>query len=196
MSVLIAIPGLHVENDVAVALWKLDKAGHDVDIAIQSGYDVADQRDDLVAYALGKGYSYMLFVDSDTAPPPNALADMLSHDVDVCLGYYQHSGEEDGLTCIWKPSESGVYSGRELHDLEARGEYLVEAWRGGLGCALVKASVFSKLSKPYFSVLRNADGTKLSEDYYFCSACRRAGLKVYTDTRVACRHVIKRTVGI
>ena len=198
MSILIAIPtGSHVENDVFVALWKLDKAGHDVDMAIMKGYEVDDERNDLVEYALGKGYEYVMFVDSDTVPPQDALKNMLEHDADVVFGYYQASNGDDGVTCLCKSQRQGdAFSGSELHEMESRGEHLIDVWRGGFGCALVRASLFGKLERPYFKFVYRQDGTKLSEDYYFCFACRKAGVKIYADTRVACKHILRDVVEI
>jgi len=117
---------------------------------------------------------------------------MLSDDVDVCLGYYVRRGHRTQTT-VERPS-GDPYHVHELRELANLGETAVPVNRGGLGCALVRTDVFGRIGKPWFSYEDYGTGAYISEDYWFCRACREAGIKVFADTRVECGHVMEMVV--
>ena len=62
---------------------------------------------------------------------------------------------------------------------------------GGFACALVKNVVFTRLQNPWFQYVTNADGSTLSEDYYFCQNARFMGMDIYVEPRVKCGHLVR-----
>ena len=67
---------------------------------------------------------------------------------------------------------------------------------GGLGCVLIKMSVFDKLTPPYFvfaneSVIKGQMGYCIGEDMYFFRNCLRAGVQPYAEGSVRCGHIGK-----
>lgn len=190
-SVLICVPTFEtISTETYKALWELDGAGCDLMFEPIKGYDCATARNRCADKAIAYKADWLLMVDSDTVPPPDALSNALSHDMDVVLGYYQFKNRADGETCLWRRGNwTSRFKAGELRVKAMQGEYLIPAQGGGLGFALVRTSVFGKLARPYFKWDIKADGTETGEDVYFCEQCRKAGVTVYADSRIACGHV-------
>lgn len=193
MSVLIAVPTYEtISTECYKSLWELDGGGHEIMFDSVKGYDCALARIKACEMARDYGAEWLLMVDSDTVVPPDALANMLEHDVDVCLGYYQHKRSDIGGTCLWKHgSWANRYTGPELHALAARGRHLIRVQGGGMGCSLVRVRALGGLPYPWFRWVVTPTGTETGEDIYFCNLCRDNGIPVHADTRVACGHAYR-----
>lgn len=145
---------------------------------------IAHDRDRGVAAAREQGYTHVLFLDSDMVFPPDALHRLLAHDKDIVGCVYKRRVAPHGvLGNLVEPQSKGLTLAYEL----------------GMGCMLIKLSVFDKLEAPFFrtpaipsfdKVPPELDGfwlddckppTLLGEDYYFCKAARRAGFYVFAD---------------
>ena len=98
----------------------------------------------------------------------------------------------DGKKYFNYPLES-EYTAAEMKQMSDRGEYKVQIHGGGMGCALIKASLFNQLSYPWYDWVNYADGNRgmLSEDLFFCEKCRKSGIPIFTDTRVGCGHMLR-----
>ena len=207
--VLIAVPTFeNITPDTFKALWDMDKDEHEVLFDFVRGHDCATARNKIVDKAFELNADYVLMVDNDVTPPKDALLKMLSHDVDVILGYYAHRNADNvytGRACVCKylkddgapwfnyPLES-EYTSDELREMREAGEYLVQIHGGGMGCALIKTSVFERLDYPWYDWVNYHDKNigMLSEDLYFCEKCKADFTPIYTDTRVACGHLMRR----
>ena len=187
MSILIAVPTFeNVKTDTYLALWQLKDDGIGTPLTVVKGYDCARARTEIARRAIEGGHSHVLTVDSDTVPPPHALKTMLDDRADVVLGWYARRGHRtqttvDGL-------DGDPLHAHELRGLAERGEPLVPVRRGGLGCALIRTGVFGLVARPWFDFEELGDSC-ISEDYWFCRAVREAGMEVFVDARVECRHV-------
>lgn len=195
MSVLICVPTYEtIATETYKALWELSCSEHELMFDTVKGYDCALARIKACEKAINYKADWLLMVDSDTVPPRDALDNMLSHDVDVCLGYYQFKTKRDGETCLWKLGNgnwSSRFTGREMHTLEAQGTNLVKVSGGGMGCCLIRVSVLERIPKPWFRWIVNADGSEVGEDVYFFRQCMSQGIDVFADTRVACGHAYR-----
>ena len=197
MKVLVAIPtfdaGIKPATFESVA--NLDWGDCDVQYRSISGYDCALARTHIVNEAVRRKFDYVFMVHYDVVVPPDALTNLLEWGEPVMLGYYAHQGSfapphGDGKTCLCKPpSYHEQYTAGELKEMRDAGEFKVPIRGGGLGCALIDVKVFDKLSYPYFKFVVYSDRHGvLGEDLYFCTECRKAGIKLYGDARVACGH--------
>lgn len=208
MKILIAVPTFeNIYPDTFKSIYDLDTTGHDVGFEYVRGYDCATARNRIAQMALDRNADYVLMVDNDVVLPKDALLNLLSNETDVCLGYYAHRDTDNiyrGKTCVcklltetgarWKnyPLES-EYTAAELQKLKAAGEYKVRIHGGGMGCALIKTEVFTRIKYPWYDWVNYNDDNRgmLSEDLYFCEGCRKASIQIFTDTRVNCGHMLR-----
>ena len=207
MKILIAVPTFEsIYPDTFKAIYDLDVSGHDVSFEFVRGYDCATARNRIAQMTLDKAVDYVLMVDNDVVIPKDALINLLDEPKNVCLGFYAHRDGDNiyrGRTCVCKlldengkshfnyPLES-EYTAKELADLRESGEYKIHIHGGGMGCALIKSSVFLKIKYPWYDWVNYKSRAMLSEDLYFCEQCKMHGIKIYTDTRVNCGHMLRR----
>lgn len=190
MKILIAIPTFeHVQNEVFQAVWDLDKCGHSVDLKIVTGHDCAQARTKIAEIAIDSGYDYVLYVDSDTVIPRDTLKYLLDPAADIVMGCCprKNTEKQDYPLCpVSCPDLSKALTFNEL-----QGSSRIELKVGGFACALVKTSVFSKISYPYFRYVVYENKKALSEDFYFCLEAKRENIKIWADPRVKCGHLAR-----
>lgn len=205
MKVLIAITTAEsVCHETMESIYHLViPVGVQTNLQIIHSYDVASGRNQLVQMAQAVRADYIFFVDSDIILPRHALSALYEMDKDIALGTYPRK-EPDTIysdvpyTTLYKHDESN----REvfhpyflpLNELPQSGCLPVDC--GGLGCALIKTSVFDKLTPPYFvfvneSVIKGQMGYCIGEDMYFFRNCLRAGVQPYAEGSVRCGHIGK-----
>ena len=209
MRILIAVPTFEtIYPDTYKSLWDLDKDGHEVLFDSVRGYDVATARNKIANLALKLETDYVLMVDNDVVLPKNALKLLLEDAREVNLGFYAHRDNDNvyrGRTCICRLKDE---NGKEYYHYPLESEYTAEDMRrmadagvkktevhgGGMGCALIKTDVFSVLEYPWYDWVNYGDANRgmLSEDLYFCALCRVKGIKIYSDVRVGCGHLLRR----
>lgn len=207
MRILIEVPTYdgRISPCTSESLWRLDRCGHEVDYRPRAGYGCAMARNRIAADAIDARYDFVLMVDNDISVPHDALANLLGHDLDIVLGYYLNRYARGGGRCVnaFVPGTNWrMYTADELHERAAAGEALVPASAGGLGCALIRTSVFERLPMPWFewtdtgrepreapSVYGLRDRFRSGgEDVNFCVSATAEGIPIYVDTRVACGH--------
>lgn len=209
MRILIAVPTFeNIYPDTFKSIYGLDSAGHELSFDFVRGYDVATARNKIVQEALDGGFDYVLMVDNDVVLPEDIIATMTDNIKDVCLGYYAHRDDDNvyrGRTSVCKllmpngqkyfdyPLES-EYTAKEMTELRQFENYKVRIHGGGMGCAFINTDVFRTLRYPWYDWVNYDDGDRrmLSEDLYFCEECRHHQIPIYTDTRAACGHMLRR----
>jgi len=209
MKILIAVPTFeNIYPDTFKSIYDLDKGGHECLFEFVRGYDCATARNRIAQKALDLKVDYVLMVDNDVVLPKSVLLDMLDEPVEVCLGYYAHRDADNiyrGRTSVCKlyqpdgkkyfnyPLES-EYEAKELEELRKDGVKKIQIHGGGMGCALIRADVFSIIPYPWYDWVNYADSHRgmLSEDLFFCEQCRFKDIAIYTDTRAGCGHMLRR----
>lgn len=200
MRVLIAVPTFEtILPDTFQSIWDMEKPC-ECDFRFVRGYDCATARNRIADTAIEGDYDAVLMVDSDMTLPSDALANLLSCDVDVVSGWYLRRSvdtdetsayrlrDADGRLYYGYPNAS-AYSADELRAMDG----LLRVHGVGMGCCLVRTGVFVRLKYPWFDWVNYADRHgMLSEDLYFCSALGKAGIPLYVDPRVACGHMFRR----
>ena len=209
MKILIAVPTFEsIYPDTFQSIYELDPNGHELMFRFVRGYDCATARNKIAQTALDLEADYVLMVDNDVVLPRDTLVNLTDDLKDVCLGYYAHRDTDNiyrGRTCVCKlydsegtkyfnyPLES-EYSAQELNDLHDNGTYKLQIHGGGMGCAFIKTDLFRSLNYPWYDWVNYGDSNRgmLSEDLFFCELCRKSNIPIYTDTRVACGHILRR----
>ena len=113
----------------------------DMHIFFSKDLGIPDALKTLVDRALAINPEYLLFIEEDTVPPDEALRFLVNAEADVAFIDYS----VNGWAC------SATYTTGEI------------LWCG-LGCTLVRASVFQELPRPYF---RTDKSLSLNEETYF-----------------------------
>ena len=165
MRILICVPTFEtITPDTFRSIYNLDKGDNEVDFDFVRGYDCATARNYIAQKAIDGNYDYVLMVDNDVILPSSSLLLLLEHNVDVVFGYYAHrnnSNTYEGNTCACRLArEDGSlyfnydiesqYAGSELRQMAQEGIKLVEIHGGGMGCALIRTSVFNQMVYPWF----------------------------------------------
>ena len=152
-------------------------AGIDVHVLYNQSTILLTQREKLAQQALEIEADYSLWLDSDMLFPSTTAMRLMGHNKDiVCSNYMKRSVPiqsvaypERGNWDNWLPLE---------HD-----ENLQEVEGVGMGCMLVKTSVFSNMETPWYEVSWVPEWQEfIGEDFYFCMAARQAGFNVWIDT--------------
>ena len=208
MNILIAVPTFeNIYPDTFKYIYGLDSGGHDLMFDFIRGYDVATARNKIAQRAIDEDADYVLMVDNDVVLPEDALLNLLEGEKDVCLGYYAHRNEDNiyqGRTCVCRlyqpngkayfnyPLES-EYTAEEMKTFRDEGTTKFQIHGGGMGCALIRTDVFRRLKYPWYDWVNYADDNRgmLSEDLFFCEKCKHASISIFTDSRVACGHMMR-----
>lgn len=197
MKIFIAVPTYeNIQPETFKSIYGLDKCGHWVVFDYVQGYDVASARNNIAMQAKAEAADYVLMIDNDMKIPSDALRNLLEQPVDVCLGFYAHRWGNvfNGRTNVCRLGEwnyTDMYNIEEIRSLRENGVKRELVHGGGLGCALIKTSVFDQITFPYFQWTHYQDGNVLGEDLNFCERCKEANIPIFMDPRVGCGHLFR-----
>ena len=200
MKILIAVPTFeNIMPDTFKALWDMDKCGHECLFEFVRGYDCATARNNIAKKSLDLGTDYVLMVDNDVTVPKETIQWMLEDPQDVTLGYYAHRNADNlynGRVSVCKlgwynyPLES-EFKAEEMTAMIADGKTKIQIHGGGMGCAFIRTDIFRRIKYPWYDWVNYNNGSMLSEDLFFCEACRKAKIPIYTDVRIGCGHMLR-----
>lgn len=193
MDILVAVPTFeNILPETFKSIYgMMIPEGVSVKFDFCKGYDCAKARYEIAKEAIEYNFDYVLMVDSDVILPACTLSYFLEDPVDVCLGVYPRKNTTTGQTEIFKLGNFDFVDANNLNLSEITNPGRMEIKGGGLGCAMIKTSVFSKIKRPWFHYMMYNNDSVLSEDNYFCSQCAQAGIKIYADTRIRCGHLVR-----
>jgi hypothetical protein len=178
-----SIHGLHFDG-------ALDRMfTHDNPHGEMSGRNILHNYQKAERIVKAESYDYLLTVEDDMLIPPDALEKMIAVDADIVYGVYCFR-KGAPLINISKPNDHMESYGLPDNLKAWRGVFgqVIECGGLGLGCTLIKRSVFDVLS--FHSVSGHDSDTQLSLD------ARRLGLRQMCDTSVLCGHKRSNSVVI
>lgn len=189
IKVVIALPTYDFKINIQVMmglfmLWKphnwvpIYKAGPTIDV----------NRNRLVDTALmDEKVTHILFVDTDTMPPPNLLSRFLQWDKPVMSGLYIQRMVPFRCTQFVKFDDKKF---KRLRIADFPEGELVRVDSTGAGALLIKREVFERLEEPFFKfILTNKGRDYLGEDIYFCRKLAEEGIPIHVDTSIVCQHM-------
>lgn len=145
------------------------------------GSRIAFNRNVIVENAKKIGATDLLWIDSDSHFPINALMTLLMHDKDVvCATTCRRQGKDRGPIC----------APMDLASIQPN-QVLVKMRQIGMPFMLTKMSVFDSLEKPYFAEpprkMTDIEGEQelVGEDEYFCEALLKAGFDIWCDMELS-----------
>lgn len=184
-SVSILVPTRDtVYSHFAYSLTNLMKTsiqmGIDVHLFFNASTILINQREQLVDQAIQMNSDWILWLDSDMVFPSTTLLRLLSHNQNiVACNYMKRSAPMKSVAFIdIKDWESWV-------PLNQHDELLtVEAI--GMGCVLMKTSIFNQLPKPYFEyTYDNKTKDWVGEDFTLFKKFNNLGYEVKLDTNLS-----------
>lgn len=200
-KILIALPTmgeLHVYLAMQIMGWltKAQSAGN-LGIMIFPSVcitPVDEARNMLVQEFLKTDCTHLLFIDSDTIPPIDALDKLLAADKDIISAItpiVEYDAARDG-----KNDSNGFYKkwncvSKETKTFVQPDTGILEIMGCGSACVLIKREVFEKISQPYYRFRYEDDNGKpcyVGEDVQFIAKATQAGFKSYADTSIKCGH--------
>jgi hypothetical protein len=144
------------------------------------GRKVADAYNYAVRELLTDNANFMLTVEDDTFPPPDALAKLLDYarkNRKTCWGawYLKKQYFREGTPIVVKDG----------HRVPLDSDGLIhECYTLPMGCSLYPVEVFRQTVHPWFATTEH-----LTQDSFFSQLARDAGWKLMCDTSIKCRHI-------
>lgn len=170
-----------VHAQFSYSLSQLTKTLAEMEIDQYTFFDsstiLLNQRERLIEKAIDVNADYVLWLDSDMMFPSTVALRLLEHDKDIVACNYMKRT---------KPLKTVAYTNIKDWEswvpLEPRKD-LVKVEGVGMGCMLMKTSVFKSILKPYFEF--TYDGTTKDwhgEDFMLLTKLRLKGYDVFIDT--------------
>lgn len=185
-KILIAIPsGDDLAAEFVQSLLALKPVDY-VEIKIQTGSLVYLSRELLAAYAINKGFDYVLWLDTDMVFKPDLLEKLIEDDVDMAAGlFFQRRPPCE--PALWKRIECGEGVDRfDERYLDYPVDQLFEIDACGMAAVLVKGEVLRKVHETYHRTFEPISG--YGEDISFCIRAKNCGYKLWCDSRVKVGH--------
>jgi hypothetical protein len=154
--------------------------GIDTHVIMDGSTILPNQRSNLAKAALDINADYMLWLDSDMVFPSTAASRLLSHDKPIVAANYMKRGnplttvayKKNGDWDSWLPLESS--------------EKLVKVEGIGMGCVLMKSTIFEDMEKPWFEFTYNETSQDfMGEDFFMFTKARNMGYDVLVDMNLS-----------
>lgn len=163
------------------------------DIMPVAGMPYQHARNEVCKFALGNGYDYVGFLDSDVIPPRDAFVRLMAHNKPFISGLYSRRSPPHSVPVM-------IRNGQWVQDYRP-GE-VVEVDLVGAGLLVIHRDALVELAKnpydaarPWFDWRVDMRGlappeTCLSEDFTLCHRARtQLGMKILVDTSIVAKHV-------
>jgi hypothetical protein len=154
--------------------------GIDVHLFFDASTILINQRETLISQAIKMKSKWVLWLDSDMMFPPTTLMRLLAHkDNIVACNYMKRSF----------PFKSVAFT--DTNDWESwvplqTEDKLITVEAIGMGCVLMKTSIFQKLSKPYFEYTYQPKTEDWGgEDFTLFKKLNKLGYQVKVDTNLS-----------
>ena len=162
-----------------------------VELAPVIGQPIAKARNELMQAAIDNNCDYIFFLGDDVLPPSDTLVRLLQRmwdnpELNLVTGVYWTKAWPT-QPYIWRGVQRGPYLDWK------HGEYF-ELDYAGCDCLLIRLSPEMKALGPeWFSTdwaweEGQKPGLLMTEDFYFYTKTRKAGMKLWCDTTVQCIH--------
>lgn len=187
MKIAVGIP-VHgsIKSQTSLSLMEMMKLPYKFFPIFQYGAYVSQNRQNIVNQAQEKKCTHLLFIDHDMKFAPITIDLLIKHDKDIVSALYNYR---------FKPLKPmvkmfGHQGGVIIEDWKNIPDSLFKVAGIGMGCCLIKMSVFDKIKKPYFPMLWGSDGTVVrGEDIGFCERVRDEGVEIWVDPTLTCKHI-------
>jgi len=146
-------------------------------------------RNHIVNQFLKTDAEYLLWIDDDVVPPPQALTQLLSHEVDavstMCFCTRPDKGVLFPYPVTMKDAPNGeftiYYPEKDLEEIDACGG----------GCILVHRRVYEhpEMKAPYQHQMKEDGEMGMTCDFNVWRRAKKLGFKLYVDRKIQCSHI-------
>lgn len=159
-------------------------------ITFAHGQSPARSRNLMIEQALEHKCTHIMFIDDDVAFEADLLDRLLAHDVDIVSGlYFMRNFPHTPIMF-----DNALEDGRcQIHLLSDGETGLIPIVAAGLGCCLIKTSVFEKLDKPWIR-LGELEPDNWCDDIGFFRRVREAGIQSFCDLDARVGHMATVTI--
>ena len=175
ISILVGVPNTGTVNaKTAFSLVQMAiHAPYEIDFHFERGCNIVQNRTVIALEAEKRGFTHLLFIDSDMFFEPDTLKKLLAIDKDIV-----------GVNANFRklPLQSTVKWDGEMPVIPFKCQMV------GFGIVLIKMEVFAKLPPPWFAFEYEGFALVNGEDSFFCREAQKAGFEVYCDPTVWVRH--------
>ncbi len=137
---------------------------------------------------LDEDYDYFLSLEQDVIPPNDIIERLLSHKKRVITGiYFNYINAKEGIELapvVWSKVNMEKEERFFLRP-DQLNKGLLKIAVSGLGCILIHRSVLEKIKFRYDKKYPSFD------DIFFGLDCKDNNFRVYADTNIICKHLIK-----
>lgn len=154
-------------------------------VFMSHGQSPARNRNLMIKYALEQNCTHVMFIDDDTAFPPDMLMKLLAHDVDIVTGLYLMRNFPHQPIIFDSSMEDGRCA---YHFLDNNEKGLIEILNCGLGSCLIKTHVFKAIEEPWIR-LGELEKDHWCDDIGFFNRVRAKGFKIHCDLDCPVGHV-------
>ena len=151
--------------------------------------DISGMRNFACELAIRKGFDYIFMVDDDMEYPHDSITKMMDRNKLVVVGSATTRTPPYKPTQFKKVMLKNIVS--EENEVLANGEDLIRIGATGTCGALIKTSIFKKLSYPYFYFKYHKDMRITGEDIIFCNELNKKKIPIYLDPTVNYGHLSK-----
>lgn len=196
MRTLIAIPCMdQVHVGFVRSLLTLEPAGQEICYEISSGSLIYNSRNNLLETAKNEKVDRILWLDSDMTFSPDLLqrlSDDIDQGCDIVSGLY-FGRRPPSNPIIFKDCELVQICDNQMLPLATRyldypKDALFEVAAFGFGCVLMKTEAAAKVVGEY-GIMPFMPMGGFGEDLSFCMRARKAGIKLWCDSRIICGHI-------
>lgn len=165
---------------------------------------IADKRERFLDEAIDGNFKFLFMLGDDVIPPRNVVASMLSRIGQPHVDAEGRMVRADMLTGVYwtKSYPTTPYLWRDLlvgayTDWQAGEVFSVDF--AGCDCLLIDIDAFlaADIERPWFSHDWDWDGEPVqeinTEDFFFYTKTRQAGLRVFCDSSIQCLHEDRQT---
>ena len=173
---------LHSAHALALAELVKFNTMNDIDthVFMDASTILLTQRERLATAAVNLGADYMLWLDSDMVFPATTAVRLMKHNEPVvAANYVRRQRPYKGVAY----ETIGDWQNPLSFDVQ---DELVPIEGIGMGCILMKTSIFTELSKPWFDFQWSPESNDfLGEDMYLCQKINAAGYTIKVDTALS-----------
>jgi len=171
-----------IRVELAQSLLAL-KSKHHIEIYFSNLRPIESNRNHIAQKFLDWDYTDLVMIDDDIVFNPKDFDTFIDNETDICSGF------------IWtnKGTEKFPLAMRKVSDgykvLESLTSGLNEVDATGTGLIKITRKVLESMKKPFFKFVYDEDGIVSNwEDFNFCDNAKKAGFKIFMDTRIKTQH--------